>query len=205
MDRPVQLVAQLGGVLLWGSVLYAEEAAPASKRERVISPRVAEILTAAAPKYEPPVSTPTGSETGTVAQSPASRVRLERSDASVPANTIIRLPEYVVTERKPRPLPKYEEVISRRELEKLAMLEFLGPEDGFDRGFLNLFTVAGLWKKIPVLGQIPLAGFMTNEERAMAMYRADREAKAWAEAMSLLTPAERAGIATPTGSAPPKK
>ena len=205
MDRPVQLVVQLGGVLLWGSVLYAEDAAPGSKRERVISPRVAEILTAAAPKYEPPASATTGSEAGSAGQSPASRRRLDRSEPSVPANTIIRLPEYVVTERKPRPLPKYEEVLSPRELEKLAMQEFLGPEDGFDRGFLNLFTVAGLWKKIPLLGQIPLAGFMTNEERAMAMYRADREAKAWAEAMSLLTPAERAGIATPTGSAPLKK
>ncbi len=124
--------------------------------------------------------------------------------ATAPANTIIRLPEYVVTERKPRPLPKYEEVISPRELERLAMREFIGPEDGIDRGVLNLITVPQLWKKIPFLGTIPLAVFMTNEERGMAMYRADRESKAWAESMSLLTPRERAAISRPTGSAPPK-
>ena len=205
MDRPVQLVALFGGALIVGcSVVLGEEAEPRPKRERVVSPRVAEILTAAAPKYAPTAPSKEESEGRTGNQVPAARARLA-SDASVPANTIIRLPDYVVTERKPKPLPKYEEVISRRELEKLAMQEFLGPEDGFDRGFLNLFTVAGLWKKIPILGVIPLAGFVTNEDRAMAMYRADREAKAWAEAMSLLTPAERAAISRPTGSAPPKK
>ena len=85
------------------------------------------------------------------------------------------------------------------------MEEFLGSENGFDRGFMNLFTVPQLWKKIPLLGKIPLAGFQTNEERGMALYRADRNARAWAEAMGLLTPAERAAVATPTGSAPPRE
>jgi hypothetical protein len=203
MDRPVQWVGSFGGLLILGSVIaIGEEAPAAAKRERVISPRVAEILSAAAPRFTPPAPTSGGPIVGS-APSPAARARLG-SGPQVPANTIIRLPEYVVTERKPRPLPKYEEVISPRELEKLAMREFLGPEDGFDRGFLNVITVPQLWKMIPLLGKIPLAGFMTNEERAMGMYRADREAKAWAESMSLLTPRERAAISRPTGSAPPK-
>ena len=204
MDRPVQWVAAFSGlVTLAGSVVAGDAAQPSPKRERVISPRVAEILTAAAPTYEPPVINRAGDNGVPTQQAPAARARLT-TEPRVPANTIIRLPEYVVTERKPKPLPKYEEVLSPRELEKLAMREFLGPEDGFDRGFLNLITVPQLWKKIPILGQIPLAGFWTNEERAMGMYRADREAKAWAESMSLLTPRERAAISKPTGSAPPK-
>jgi hypothetical protein len=200
MDRPVQLVALFGGLLLLECSVVAGENAPSQpKRERVVSSRVAEMLNAAAPKYEP---LPTAAEKPAEAAqaTPAARARL--SVPTEPANTIVRLPDYVVRERKPRPLPKYEEVISPRELEKLAMQEFLGDERGFDRGFLNLFNLASLWKKVPVLGQIPLPGFQTNEDRAMGMYRADRNAKAWAEATGLLTPAERKAIASPTGAAP---
>jgi hypothetical protein len=203
MDRPVQLVVLFGGLLLLECSIGASEGAPPQpKRERAVSSRVAEILNAAAPKYEPP---PTAGENSveSTQTTPAARSRL--SDPTVPANTIVRLPDYVVRERKPKPLPKYEEVISPRELEKLAMQEFLGDERGFDRGFLNLFNLASLWKSVPLLGQIPLPGFQTNEDRAMGMYRADRNAKAWTEAMGLLTPAQRKAIASPTGAAPVTK
>lgn len=201
MDRPVQLVALFGGLLLVECGVVAGEDAP--KRERVVSSRVAEILNAAAPKYDPP-SPAAEKSPESASAAPAARSRL--SEPTVPANTIVRLPDYVVRERKPKPLPKYEEVISPRDLEKLAMQEFLGDERGFDRGFLNLFTVPQLWSKIPILGQIPFGlGFETNEQRAMRMYRADREAKAWAEAMGLLTPAERKAIQSPTGAAPVTK
>jgi hypothetical protein len=204
MDCPIQLVAPLIGVCVLTSsgMLAAKDSAPASRRERAISPRVAEIFSAVAPKFEPSATVGREGEVAMPNPGSAPRPKVEPGANPARANTIIRLPEYLVQERKPRPLPKPEEIMSPRELEKLAMQEFLGPEDGFDRGFLNLFTVADLWKKIPLLGKFPLAVFETNEERAMRMYRADREAKAWAEAMSLLSPMQRAGIATPTGSAP---
>ena len=202
MDCPIHLVALLAGALSSGgySLCAADTVAAGAKRERAVSPRVAEMLLAAAPAYQP--AQPPAGAGDSAASGTAARARVD--EITKPANTIVRLPEYVIRERKPRPLPKLEEILGPRELEKLAMNEFLGPADGFDRGFLNLFTVADLWRRIPFLGRIPLAGFETNEQRAMRMYRADREAKAWAEMMSLLTPRERAGVMAPTGAAPLK-
>src|SRR5262245_26126094 len=106
MDRPVQLVALFGGLLLLEcNVVAGEDATPQPKRERVVSTRVAEMLNAAAPKYEPPPNVAEKpAEEGQA--TPAARSRL--ADPTVRANTIVRLPEYVVIERKPRPLPKYE-------------------------------------------------------------------------------------------------
>jgi len=68
-----------------------------------------------------------------------------------------------------------DEVLTDKGMAELAMNRYLGPADGIDRGLLNVFTLPGLWKKIPVLGRIPcpLPG-MTNETRAMRLYKQDR-------------------------------
>ena len=201
MDRPVQRMVSLLGLLALATAdVRTEENAAPPKRERSISPRVAEMLSAASPKFEPAAPPATTTDVTDV-----SRPRLPAPEITKPANTIIRLPEYIVREVKPRRLPKEEEVMVPRDLEKLAMKEFIGPEDGFDRGFLNLFTVPQFWKKIPLLGKIPLKVWETNEERAMRMYRADREAKAWAEAWGMLALGEKLKAAGPAPSASPEK
>lgn len=93
----------------------------------------------------------------------------------VPANRIVRLPAVVVTERRP---PRAEEVLTGRALERVAMARFLGDETGLNRA-MNTLTVKHLWNRIPVLGKFGLLHFETNEERAMRMYRAARQAERW--------------------------
>jgi hypothetical protein len=204
MDRPLHLVTLLLGFSCAAAAEVGVAGAPAEpgKRERRISSRVGEMLSAAAPKFETAAGATATETKGEPAS--AARDRVTPPDTTKPANSIIRLPEYLVRERKPRALPKLEEVMVPRELESLAMSEFLGDETGLNRA-LNMFSIASAWKKVPVLGGFVLKDFETNQDRAMRLYRADREAKAWAEAMGLLTPAERAAVASPTGSAPVKK
>ena len=114
------------------------------------------MFAAVAPKFTP--TTPV--ENGATVRTATGREQ--------PANGIVRLPDYLVREPK---LPTPEEVRSRRELERYAMDKYLGPENGFDRGVLNLFTFPQLWRKIPLLGQIlpcPIPS-VTNEERAKSV------------------------------------
>jgi hypothetical protein len=159
----------------------------ADAQRRAVSPRVAELLASAAPKFVPPPagaaaipSNPGNTDGGAAAAA---------ATADKPLNGIVRLPDYVVREGKEKRLPGTEEVLVPRELEKLAMNELLGPESGLDRGILNLVTVPALWEKIPVLGRIPLGGpWETNEQRAMRLYREDRTRKMKAELESLLSP-----------------
>jgi hypothetical protein len=152
--------------------------APAKAAPRLASPRVTSLLSAATPKF-----TPEKPEKPTEMAS-AARVRVE----DVPANGIVRLPPYIVRDRRP---PKPEEVMVPRDIEKLAMQRYLGEEDGIDRGVLNLFTVKSLWKKIPVLGRYPLEGFATNEERAMEIYRAEKKKEEAEKYRGLMSPSLR--------------
>ncbi|MBI5692120.1 MAG: hypothetical protein HZC55_18725 [Verrucomicrobia bacterium] len=93
-----------------------------------------------------------------------------------PANAIVRLPDYVVRERKPPRLPEAEEVMSPREREQLALQRFLGDEQGLDRA-LSMITPVHLWRKIPLLGRFPFLGFETNEQRAVRLYEEARRAE----------------------------
>lgn len=88
----------------------------------------------------------------------------------LPAEGIIRLPSFVVHDQK---LPTELEVMTPEELTRYAMNKYLGPEDGIDRGVLNLANVRQFWNKIPVLGSFPLLGFETNEARALRLYHED--------------------------------
>lgn len=156
--------------------MWVMEAAAPAPPPRKTSPRVSALLSAATPRYDPAAAAREAEE---------ARRRLELQRVT-PANEIVRLAPYIVREPK---LPKPEEVMSPRALETLAMQRYLGNEDGLDRGVLNLFTVKSLWKKLPVLGRYPLLGFATNEERAIAIYRAEKQAEEMETMRSLLSPA----------------
>ncbi len=166
---------------------------PIESRERVISPRVAGMLAAAAPKFaaSPATATPDAAATA-----PVARERIAADGRPAPANGIVRLPDYVVRERKPAKLPEPEEVMSPRALEQIAMQRFLGDEQGLDRA-LSVLTPVHLWRKIPVLGKVPFGGFQTNEDRAMGMYRAAQIKERWEY---LLSPEFK-----PTPAPPPAK
>lgn len=153
---------------------------PAPEVTRSVSPRVAEMLAAAMPKYQGPMASPKRPEL-------AEPNEMEREK---PANSIVRLPNYVVRESK---LPTPIEVMTRRELENYAMKRYIGPEDGLDRGVLNLFTLAGLWKKIPVLGHFPFAGSETNEDRALRLHDEAERKRKMEELSGLMTLTKMAG------------
>ena len=199
MGRPVQRVfvaaIVIAALVAGGRGGAAEdETAAAAARERPVSPRVAGLLSAALPKYTPAPATDKPALAETSAAVPT---RLSTVDRPAPANGIVRLPDFVVRDRKPAKLPEPEEVMSRRDLEKIAMQRYLGDEQGLDRA-LSMVTPVDLWRRIPLLGRFPLVSFQTNEQRAMAMYEEAKMAERWAELSSL------AAMPGPS-AAPPKK
>ena len=139
----------------------------ASPAERVISHHVAELLAVSMPKYKPIPETP----------EPATPANQEGEE---PSNEIVRLPRYIVSGPK---LPASMEILTKKELERYAMDHTIGSEDGLDRGFLNLFTIGGMWKKIPVLGSFPFVTSETNRDRGMRLY----ETAEWKRKMDDLT------------------
>jgi hypothetical protein len=189
MDRPVRLSFVL--VAVYVTAVAAQDASPLATAspisepaaaERAVSPHVAELLAASIPKFRPPAPAEKKSE-------PAEPTNHE---GDKPANGIVRLPRYVVRESA---LPTPLEVMTKRELEHYAMDRYLGPEDGFDRGFLNLFTIAGLWKKIPVLGQFPFVGSETNEDRALRLFDIAERKRKMEELSGLMNLTKEAGDA----------
>ena len=191
-DRPVELALALTAVFFVAGKIRAQEATPsasrppggaeAPKHERRVSAHAAALLAAGLPKYEAlaPVA----------AMSAAKTIAVGETDPS--ANGIVRLPRYVVHEpRMPTPL----EVMTRKERENFAMNRYLGPENGLDRGFLNLFTLVGVWWKIPVLRSIPFVPFgsVTNEARAMQRLDEDGRKRKMSEVIDLTSLTRKAG------------
>jgi hypothetical protein len=184
MDRPVRIASVLVialACLAHGSpaengganAVHAPATLPrAVSPGRVVSPRVAGMLAHATARRE------SVADSSDVSPPRA----IPRLDHDRPTNEIVRLPNYVVRERR---LPKPIEAMSNAELARIGMEKYIGPENGLDRGFLNLFTVVGLWKKIPLLGRFPLLGFQTNEERGFALQRAAMKAEEWEYLLSL--------------------
>jgi hypothetical protein len=191
MDRPLHFLATVAFALLGPTLLVAEDAPDesASQRTRAISPYLRRVLNDASARVAPPP--PSASDAS--AES-AARQRVALEDPDLLGKPVVRLPEYHVREPK---LPSPQEVMTRKALEQYAMNKYLGDERGFDRGFLNLFNLASLWKKVPVLGKVPLPGFVTNEDRAMQLYHEDRNRQRWSDAMEFLTPAERERVKHP--------
>jgi hypothetical protein len=181
------LVCALVGLTAGVAWLAGAEETAESKRPRAISPYLARVLNETAARV---AATPTA-EGGDAPLESSVRPRVSAQDPDVPANGIVRLPDYIVHERR---LPSPQEVMTRKALEQYAMNKYLGDERGFDRGFLNLFNVATLWKKVPLLGKVPIPGFLgfiTNEERALQMYYEDRKRQRWSDALEFVSPAER--------------
>lgn len=154
-------------VLLAGRVKGDEtpkrEATPTAEpaaRSRLVSPRTAALLAAAMPKFEPlPVVEPQHNSAAA-----------SEGAAKTPDVGIVHLPSYIVRDRK---VPLADEV-DKGAVARRAMEHYLGPENGLDRGFLNLITA----KQVPVLA---LFSSIPNEERALALYRADERRRKQAE------------------------
>jgi hypothetical protein len=152
------LVLGLAGTSLHGIVV-------AEDPPRLISSPLSMTDTAGLQKFDPMQAS--GSKSGQTEVRPSKAISdLAQSDG------VIQLPTFEA--RAPRLLTE-DEVLTDKGRAELAMNRYLGPADGIDRGLLNAFTLPGLWKKIPVLGRIPcLLGGMTNETRAMQLYKQDR-------------------------------
>jgi len=129
------------------------DAAPATpapaKRTRAISPEVAAALAAAGPKYEPPAPKPP--------PKPESEL-VDLREIDKPKNEILRLPEFVVRERKP-PVFRERDIYTDKGITDIAMRRYISDADRA----LNRFT-------------LPLFG-TSKEARARAMYAEDERLK----------------------------
>lgn len=124
----------------------AEQPAPgATRRTRAISGDVAAALAAAMPKYTPPPPKPPP-------KPEAEQVDLREIDK--PRNTIVRLPKYIVQEKKP-PVFSERAIHTEKGLTEIAMRRYISD---FDRA-LNRWT-------LPFIG-------ISKEARALAMYAED--------------------------------
>jgi hypothetical protein len=203
MNRSVSLAGALLGIAGATFVIGAEETAvtaAAPARPRLVSPRVAQMLADVAAREPVAASTPIATTEPAAPQRVAGEIR------DVPANGIVRLPDYIV--REPR-LPPREEVMSRRSLEQVAMQKYFGDETSLYR-VLNMFSPVHVWLKIPVLGKFPFMigqfsgpgsgrarGAYTNEDRAMELYEIDRTRERWENMMGLLPAEQRERLASP--------
>lgn len=85
---------------------------------------------------------------------------------AAPDAALVRMEKVEV---RAEPIPSEEQVLTDLGKASLAMPQYLGDPDGLDRGFLNRFTIEDLWRQVPLLGRFPLAGSMTNEDRALML------------------------------------
>jgi hypothetical protein len=86
-----------------------------------------------------------------------------------PKSDAIMLPKVVVHSSS---LPSAAKALEQEERTEELLERNLGSRDGLDRGVLNRFTIAELWKRIPFLNVIPFVGTvcsMSNEQRAEAL------------------------------------
>ena len=130
-----------------------ETKSPAPKRPRAISPAVSAALSAVAPKYTPPAPKP--------APRPESE-QIDMREVDRPKNKIIRLPDYVVREKKPAVFSE-RAITTDKGLADIAVRRYISD---MDRA-LNRFT-------------LPLFGTST-EARALAMYAEDERLKNMAD------------------------
>jgi hypothetical protein len=203
MDRPIhRFIAVLTSVGACAVVGTAADEESRAERRRPISPRTAEMLSAAMPKFEPIASSEVTDQ----------RAGLRAKSPDQPANGLVRLPQYIVREPK---LPAPHEVMTRSAREKFAMQKYLGDENGLERT-LNMFSISGLWAKIPVLGKYPFVvgqfqgrhsglavGPMTNAQRALEQYEKDKTAERWEQLSGLMSPQLKPATPAPKETPPP--
>jgi hypothetical protein len=169
MHRPICLVSALAGVFLGGAAATGEEeVAPGGAAKQAASPNISSMISAGLPKYEPPSTTKPRADQPQPADAfmgPAAERQDGHEDSKA---TIVRLPSMIVRDPK---LPDKSEILTKQEMARQGMATYIGPEDGLDRGVLNLFTVADLWQRLPFFGHYPLLGFETNEQRGLRLYQ----------------------------------
>ena len=125
-------------------------AAPSSRRTRAISGDAAAALAAFAPKYEPPPPPPPPKPVEAKPEEEPSDLR----EVDKPRNSIVRLPKYIVQEKKP-PIFRERDINTKKGLTEIAMRRYISEADRA----LNRWT-------IPFLG-------ISKESRALAMYAED--------------------------------
>ncbi len=150
------------------------------------------MIAAGLPKY-----TPVGTTAATDKLTPPEGST--EPDAVASKASIVHLPAMIVRDRR---LPKASEVMTNAEKARLGMELYIGPENGLDRGVLNLFTVKSLWQRLPFFGRFPLLGFETNEQRGLRLYQ-EVELREELESLDLLSTvgqkADAAANAKPSG------
>ena len=156
--------------------------------ESALSPGLASTILATLPKYHPPKPAP-------AAAAPASA-------ADLPHNGIIRLPDFIVRDRR---LPDPEDFLTEKGRNAAAAARYLGPETTFDR-VLNHVTLNDLWKSIPILGKIPFVPFqsMDRGERAMYLYGRVEEQRRTKELLEFDAAARKLKQEEAKSAAPPK-
>jgi len=193
MYRRIHLLSVLGVIVAFSPVPRAEDASPPAAPVKdnmtpadqpTVSPLISSMIAAGLPKYDPTKV----SDAATLPPS-AAPVAPETSSA-----TIVRLPAMIVRDRK---LPDKSEVLTKQEMTRQGMDTSIGPENGIDRGFLNLFTVADLWHHLPILGHYELAGFETNEERGLRLYKEAKRREEMEELSGLTSLGKKADSPAP--------
>lgn len=125
----------------------------APRRSRAISGEAAAALAAAAPRYTPPPPPPPPKP---------EEEQIDLREVDKPKNTIVRLPKYIVQEKKPAVF-RERDIHTAKGLTEIAMKRYLTETDRV----LNRF-------RIPLLT-------MTNEARALAMYAEDERLRNMAD------------------------
>jgi hypothetical protein len=122
-----------------------QPAPPTPRRTRAISGDVAAALAAATPKYTPPPPKPPPKP---------EEEQVDLREIDKPKNTIVRLPKYIVQERKPAVF-RERDIHTEKGLTEIAMRRYISD---FDRA-LNRWT-------LPFIG-------ISKEARARSMYAED--------------------------------
>ena len=123
----------------------APPAPPTPRRGRAISGDAAAALAAATPKYTPPPPKPPPKP---------EEEQIDLREVDKPKNTIVRLPKYIVQEKKPAVF-RERDVYTQKGLTEIAMRRYISEADRA----LNRWT-------------LPLIG-VSAEARALAMYAED--------------------------------
>lgn len=188
-------------LLATSSAVGADAEVQANSTQNV-SPRLAEILASALPRYESPPAPPAA------ASAPLGfSVLLNPSPAGLDTSSVVRMSDFIVGGQK---LPPPTDVMSKPALERYAMRKYLGEEQGLNRA-LNMFTVDSLWRKIPVLGKVPFVLAQSsgrsaelpsiprnNAERAMQLYKADKRAQQIDQLSGLSTSSAKSATKDPS-------
>jgi hypothetical protein len=146
----------------------AESPAPsAPRRNRAISGDVAAALAAATPKYTPPPPKPP--------PKPEEEL-VDMREVDKPKNTIVRLPKYIVQEKKPAVF-RERDVHTQKGLTEIAMRRYISEADRA----MNRWT-------------LPLFG-ISAEARALAMYAEDERLRNMSDLDDAATNASKSNAA----------